>query len=136
MRNNKYFIDASAFIALNDARDQYHAEARDIAATLKNNQLITSDAVINETYTILRYRIGFQRAYHFLNTVLAGDPFTIGNVTTPIRRAAFQMLEQYNDHNISYCDVLSVAMMKEQQIQKIFAFDYHFEIMGVQLIRV
>lgn len=136
MINNSCFIDTSALIALNDIKDQYHGASRDIAATLKDNKLMTSDAVINETYNILRYRLGYHKASYFLKTVLAGDPFVLIDMTPSIRKDTFQLLEQYNDHKISYCDALSVTVMKEKQINKIFAFDHHFEMMGVQLIRL
>lgn len=136
MNKNNCFIDTSALIALNDVRDQYHAASRDIAATLKNRNLILSDAVLTETYTILRYRSGFHIASYFLKTVLAGHPFTIAEITPSIRSNTLQILEKYQEHKISYCDALSVGIMKEQQIQKIFAFDHHFEIMGAQLVRL
>ncbi|GIN56805.1 type II toxin-antitoxin system VapC family toxin [Lederbergia ruris] len=135
MKDNKYFIDTSALIALNDARDQYHTEARDIATTLNNCQFFISDAVINETYTLLRYRLGFQKAAYFLQTVLSGDSFVIADVTNATRLHTQGILEQFSDQKISYCDALSVAIMKEMQISKIFAFDHHFELMGTQLVR-
>lgn len=136
MRRNRCFIDTSALIALNDAKDQYNKESRDIAATLEDSELIITDAVITETYNILRYRLGFHIAHFFLKTVLAGHPFVIAEVTPQIRTTTLQILEQYNNHKISYCDALSVAMMKDHKIEKVFAFDYHFEIMGVQLVQL
>lgn len=120
MRRNRCFIDTSALITLNDAKDQYNKESREIAATLEDNELIITDAVITETYNILRYRLGFYIAHFFLKTVLAGHPFVIAEVTPQIRTTTLQILEQYNDH----------------KIEKVFAFDYHFEIMGVQLVQL
>lgn len=136
MRKNRCFLDTSALVALNNTRDQYNKISREISATLKNCELIISDAVITETYNILRYRLGFHIARYFLKSVLAGHPFLIAEVTPLIRTTTLQILDQYSDHKISYCDALSVAMMKDQQIEKVFAFDHHFEIMGVQLARL
>ena len=34
-------------------------------------------------------------------------------------------------HKISYCDAISVAVMKQMNIDEVFAFDRHFEMMGV-----
>lgn len=134
MRNNRCFVDTSAWIAINDARDQCHDQSRNISSTLKECELVISDAVINETYNLLRYRLGLHKASYFLKTVLADHPFIIADVTQSTRTAALQLLEQYNDRKISYCDALSVAIMKEQDIRKIFAFDHHFEMMGVELV--
>ncbi|MCJ7840737.1 PIN domain-containing protein [Lederbergia sp. NSJ-179] len=85
----------------------------------------------------LRYQLRFYKADYFLQTVLKGDPVIIADVTTAIRSSTLQIFEQYRNHKISYCDALSVEIMKEQQIQKIFAFDQQFEeVKGVQLIRL
>ena len=136
MRRNKCFLDTSAFIALNDAKDQYHKESRKIASMIKNSEWILSDSVITETYTLLRYRSGFPVALQFLETVMTEEQFTIAEVTPSIRKKTLQILINYSDHKISYCDALSVAIMKEQGIQRIFAFDYHFETMGMELVRL
>lgn len=136
MRNNSCFLDTSAFVALNHANDQNHTEARDIAATLTDKELVTSDAVVNETYNILGYLMGFEKADYFLQTVLAGPPFIIADVTKPIRVNAVKCLEQYREYKTSYCNALSAAIMKEQQIQKIFAFDRFFEVIGLQHARL
>ncbi|WP_026907277.1 type II toxin-antitoxin system VapC family toxin [Paucisalibacillus globulus] len=133
MEKSRCFVDTSALIALNNVNDQYHTKARDIASKLTNIEFIISDAIINETYNILRYRIGYHRASFFLKTVLAGPPFIIADIDVLIRKTASQILEQYSDQKISYCDAISVSLMKEQKIQKIFAFDHHFEVMGVEL---
>ncbi len=129
-------MDTSAFLALNDSTDQYHAASRKMAAILQDHELVISDAVLTETYNLLRYRSGFHMARYFLETVLAGSPFVFADITMATRKTTLQILEKYSDQKISYCDALSVAIMQEQQIQHIFAFDHHFEIMGAQLIRV
>ena len=51
------------------------------------------------------------------------------------RISAMALLEQFHDQKISYCDTLSVAMMKEQQIDRIFTFDHHFDLLGAKVIR-
>jgi len=136
VKRNKCFIDTSALIALNHVKDQYHYKARDISTKLKNYDFMISEAVITETYSLLRYRLGFYIAHYFLKTVLTGPPFIIPNVTTSTREKTLQILQQFNDQDISYCDALTVALMKEHNIEKVFAFDYHFEVMGVKLIRI
>ncbi len=129
-------MDTSAFIALNDSRDQFHLDASKIAENIKNYELYITDAVINETHTLLRYRLGFQSASFFLQSVLSGLPFVITPVTEEIRLSAFHILEQYNDQKISYCDALSVAIMRAHHINNVFAFDHHFDVMGVERLQL
>ncbi|WP_164669913.1 type II toxin-antitoxin system VapC family toxin [Virgibacillus doumboii] len=136
MRKTKCFLDTSALIALNDVKDQYHKESREIASLLKNYELVLSDPVITETYTLLRYRSGFPIACRFLELVMEEDNFSIAEVTPSIRKNTLGLLNNFSDHKISYCDALSVAIMKDQHIPRVFSFDYHFEIMGVELVRL
>jgi len=136
MQRNKCFLDTSAFIALNDVKDQYHKESREIASMIKNSEWVPSDSVVTETYTLLRYRSGFPVALQFLESVMAEDQFIIAEVTPSIRKNTLQILKNFSEPKISYCDALSVAIMKEQGIQRIFAFDYHFEMMEMELVRL
>ena len=58
------FVDSGAWIALTDTSDQYHDEATGIYATLKQQRMrfITTDYVIDETVTRLRYDPAFREA--------------------------------------------------------------------------
>lgn len=125
-------MDTSMFIALNNANDPYHKEALELAKSLEHYQFALSDAVVTETYTLLRYKLGFQRARAFLASVLENDTFTILNASRAARMETLHLLEKYNDQKISYCDALSVALMNEHKIQSILSFDHHFEVMRVE----
>lgn len=65
MRKNKCLIDTSALIALNDVSDQYHDQAKQLASSLTGQELIVTNAILTETYTLLRYRMGYKVAHHF-----------------------------------------------------------------------
>ncbi|HEU5138761.1 MAG TPA: PIN domain-containing protein [Bacillales bacterium] len=134
MRNNQCFVDTGAFIALNDSSDQHFHDAVEIASQLGGCTFVVSDAIINETYTLLRYRLGFHPASRFLNMVLANDDYQIVNVSHEMRMETFRLLEKYNDQKVSYCDALSVTIMQKMKINRIFAFDRHFDILGVNRI--
>ena len=136
MRKNKCLIDTSALIALNDVSDQYHDQAKQLASSLTGQELIVTNAILTETYTLLRYRMGYKVAHHFLKTVLEEDEFMVAEVTPSFRTSALQLLTKFNDQKISYCNALSVVIMKELGIQKIFSFDRQFDIMGLNGIHV
>jgi predicted nucleic acid-binding protein len=134
MGNNKCFVDTGAFVALNNERDQHYTKAFKIAKDLIGFKFVMTDPVVHETYTTLRYRLGFHKASQFLNTIQGSDEFDIIDITPSLRRQTQALLEKYNDHKISYCDALSVAVMNANQIEKVFAFDHHFDVMGVERI--
>lgn len=133
---NKCFIDSSAFIALNHAADQNHERACRIAQHLTGCTFVVSDCILTETYTILRYRLGFQIANRFLNTVLHSEEYEIVEVNRSMRLQVLDLLERFSDQKISYCDALSVVIMNEQKITDAFAFDYHFAVLGVKSLDV
>jgi predicted nucleic acid-binding protein len=65
------FVDTGAWIALFNVRDQYHAEARAIYYTLQQQRerLYTTDYVIDETVTRLRYDVNHSAAVEFLDAI-------------------------------------------------------------------
>lgn len=128
---NKCFVDTSAFVALNNPNDQHHHEAIEIANKLGHYDFHLSEAVLTEAYTLLRYRLGFHVARRFLASIIEQRQFQVVDISTDIRREALSLLEKYNDHKISYCDALTVAIMTRNQVDKVFTFDHHFELMGV-----
>jgi len=128
------FVDTSAFVALNHPQDSNHYRAYEIAGILNAARLVLTDLVIAESHALLRYRLGFHVADRFLEYVLNDDQFLIADVNPSVRAEAYRLLRRFSDHKISYCDAVSVAVMKEMQIGEVFAFDRHFEIMGVASI--
>ena len=62
------FIDSGAWIALTDRKDQYHKKAALIYNNLKERRelLTTTDYIIDETVTRLRYDLGHATAVRFL----------------------------------------------------------------------
>ena len=65
------FVDSGAWIALLNRRDQHHDDAVVIYTTLKQQkvQLLTTDYVIDETVTRLRYDWNDSGAVKFLNFI-------------------------------------------------------------------
>lgn len=135
MKGKQCFVDTGAFVALNDGRNQHYRHARDIAAKIKDCQFVISDAVITETYSLMRYRLGFDPAYQFLKTIFNNKRFHIAEITIDVRKSTADLLNQFHDQRISYCDAMSVAIMHTYGIEKIFSFDHHFEMMGMTRIQ-
>lgn len=65
------FVDTGAWIALSDRSDQHHEEARRIYERLKLDRIrfLTSDYVIDETVTRLRYDSSHKHAVRFLDLI-------------------------------------------------------------------
>ena len=65
------FVDTGAWIAFSDRYDQYHTEATRIYTKLKQEQerFLTTDYVIDETMTRLRYDLKHASAVKFLDFI-------------------------------------------------------------------
>ncbi|MBI3062645.1 MAG: hypothetical protein HYY83_11790, partial [Deltaproteobacteria bacterium] len=64
----KVFLDTGAFVALADEDDRYHTAAKSIYTELLQLKalLLTSNFVLSETYTLIRFRVGHQAAVGFM----------------------------------------------------------------------
>ena len=65
------FVDTGAWIAVTDASDQYYYQAVKIYALLKRQRkrFVTTDYVIDETVTRLRYDAGHSSALRYLDLI-------------------------------------------------------------------
>jgi len=132
------FVDTGAWIALTDTSDQYHSEAIRIYAELKKQkeQFLTTDYVIDECVTRLRYDAGHRIAVRFLDLLTHSEHTGILRVIH-IDKALFQkaisIFRQYDSSNLSLTDCVSFVVCSMYEIHKAFAFDQHFTMMGISL---
>ena len=133
------FIDSSAWIALLNRRDQYHSDA---AATFndlvhQNARFLTTDYVIDETATRLRSIANHSIAIMFLNQINNAKETGILTVVA-IDRDLFQeserLFRQYDSAPLSFTDCTSFMVCQRHKISKAFAFDRHFNLMGIILV--
>jgi predicted nucleic acid-binding protein len=66
----KAFLDTGAFLALADEDDKYHSAATPVYAELlqARAQLLTSNFVLSETYTLIRFKVGHSTAVDFMKS--------------------------------------------------------------------
>jgi predicted nucleic acid-binding protein len=126
------FIDTSAFLAIENREDSYHDSAlRFRDACLKSRRLfITSDYVLDESYTIIRLRAGHEVAVQFGEALRSSRFIQIEHVTPEIIEDAWKVLKTYGDHDFSFTDCTSFVLMEYLKINTSFAFDAHFREYG------
>jgi predicted nucleic acid-binding protein len=134
------FVDTSAWDAIEDGGDRAHTIAlrckEDLAQQRK--RLYTTNFVLDETFTLLLLNIGYARTVTFKQTVdqlRSGSILTVVHVTEEIERAAWEVFERFNqDKTWSFTDCTTKVVMARLSISQVFAFDHHFEQMG--LVRI
>jgi len=132
----RLFADTGAWCALYDRSDVHHVRASTFLRELKEQKvrLITSDYVIDEALTLLRFRAGHREAVEFGKWVLQSPLVKVVRVDENIWRAAWEIFAKYADKAFSFTDCTSFAIMLRLGITNAFAFDHNFEQMGFILL--
>lgn len=130
------FVDASAWIALADKNDNWHAQAAKIYLELLRSyhRLATTNLIIAETHIALRQRLGFLSAMGFLLRVRNGTRLVRISSTENLEIRAETILAQYDDQDFSYTDAVSFALMQERDITDAFTYDQHFRVLGFRMV--
>ena len=132
MVNSMIFVDTSAFLAIENRQDAHHSPALDFRdSCLRARQtLITSDYVLDESYTIIRFRAGYRIAVQFGEALRASQLLHVEFITPEIIDKAWQLFKAFTDHDFSFTDCTSFVLMESLHIPTAFTFDVHFKEYG------
>ena len=133
----RVFVDTGAWIALAVKNDNYHMQALQIATDLKshNTLLMTSDYVLDETVTWLRYNVGHSAATDFIMHILSSKVTEILYVDEIIFRKTTLLFKKYRDQKFSLTDCSSFVLMQQHRIKQAFTFDTHFFTVGFEILK-
>lgn len=130
------FVDTSAFVALRNAAEAEHDEARATLSRLLSEgvSLYTSNYVFAETYTALLVRVGRREAVEWGRRFRASEAIELVRVEDGLENDAWAILEQHGDKLWSYVDATSFALIERDGGGEAFAFDSHFSQRGLQVL--
>ena len=134
------FVDSGAWIALLNPRDQHHNAAIAVyeRLVLQKAPIVTTDYVIDETITRLRYDVSHPATVKFLdfiNRIEEQNVLTVVRIDSALFQEALQLFRQYDSVRFSFTDCTSFAVCQKHKISEAFAFDEHFSIMEIALLR-
>ena len=135
----RVFIDTTAWIDLMNSNERHHTAAVNFHKSLSPMTLrITTWGIVSETFTWIRYHIGYQEAAKwltlkdsleeqgFLQVVFPDDEMEIG-----VRK----VINRFHDQQLSYVDAFSIALIQSRpEIDAIFAFDHHMGLAGIPVL--
>lgn len=131
----RLFVDTSALIALADRSDQYHASADRFLRGLEDgSKLHTSNYILDETLTRLRFTAGLAAALKFAGLAYRPGTFQIHYVDAFIDQEALRILSRYRDKKLSHTDATTVVFLKRLGLQQIFSFDADFRTLGLEVL--
>lgn len=119
------FVDTSVWYAAADSADIGNSRAKVILTG--GDPLVTTDHVLVETWTLLRFRIHRQAAEKFWDGLRSGTA-VVEPVGTADLEAAWQIGAAYRDQDFSLVDRTSFAVMRRLGLERAASFDDHFAI--------
>lgn len=132
----RIFIDSNGWIALNNNRDQFHYEAQKLNRSLLKQRYhyITTNFVLDETYTGLLMKVGHFAAVDFGERIRKSKVTTIIHISEEIEDSAWQLFKQYSDKFFSFTDCTSFIIMRQLNLSEAFTNDHHFIQAGFSIL--
>lgn len=123
------FVDTNGWVALNSQRDAFYEEAKKLNKDFleKGFEYITTNFVLDETYTWLTMKAGHSIAVDFGEKIRKSKITHIFRITEEIEEEAWDLFKQYSDKKFSFTDCTSFVVMQQMNIEKAFTNDRHFE---------
>ncbi|MCA1743775.1 MAG: PIN domain-containing protein [Desulfovibrionales bacterium] len=124
------FIDTGAFIARYLKKDQFHQQSLSLWSDLelKNEKLVTSNFVLDETATLLSRRAGNVFAAKRLKNIYTSYVFQILRPDRDDEITALDLMDKFSDQAVSFTDCVSFVLMNRMHIESVFTFDRHFDL--------
>ena len=131
----KIFVDTWAWYALADRNDIVHdiAEVANRKLVDDGYTFVTTNFVLAESVTLIRYRMYHDAAVRFWETMKTMNEIgflDIIRVTKKHEEDAWTIFEHYADQDFSFIDCTSFAVMQEMKLSHVFTADHHFSVMG------
>lgn len=129
------YIDTGAFLARYVSHDQYHERAVAFWDQVYKDResCVTSNFVLDETFTLLGRRAGYAFAAQRARNIYASKLLTILRPMLADEIKAIEFFEKFADHRVSFTDCISFVLMQREKIKRAFSFDSHFERAGFKL---
>jgi uncharacterized protein len=119
------FVDTSVWFASVFSKDRHNAHAK--ALLQRSEQLVTTDAVIVETWLILYRRFHYSAAEGFWGGVRRGGA-KVEKVTAADFEAAWRIGVEFADQSFSIVDRTSFAVMERLGLMRVASFDRDFAV--------
>jgi len=133
---NGVFVDTGGWMACADRADPAHAlcrAARD-GALEAGRTLITTDFVIDETLTLIRFRLGLGAASAWWQQIDGSARLRWERVENDRFERARHLFLQYRDKDLSFTDCTSIAVMRELKLKTVITTDRHFQQVGFAVL--
>lgn len=129
----KLFVDTWGWVAVADEKETGHDAATEIfQKARRSGGAITSNFVLDETFTLLFLRRPFEEAWHFTTNVVRSPFIEVQEVTEARFSRTIELRKRFADKpRISFTDLSTMTIMRELGINDILTADRHFADVGL-----
>ncbi|MBI5025941.1 MAG: PIN domain-containing protein [Nitrospirae bacterium] len=127
------FLDTSAIYALINKKDPSHKKVEDFLRNFKGRLFVTN-YVFDESVTLIRARLGHEKAVSVGNILLRSPQVEKLWVTPEDEKNAWMLFVSRNDKSYSFTDCTSFVAMRRIKIKKCLSLDGHFRQEGFEEI--
>ena len=130
------FVDTAAWVSAADASDPRSSHVREAPDTwlAGGGVLVTTDYVIDETLTTIRFRIGLDASEKWWHQVEGSSRLRLEVIDVSRAERARSIFFRYGDKDFSFTDCTSFVLMNELRLCKALTLDHHFQQMGFEVI--
>lgn len=126
------FVDTSAIYALLDRDDESHLAAADAFTALEEGPLMAHNYVVVESAALVQRRLGPLAVRTLFDDFL--PVLELAWIDEHTHRAAVAALIASENRGVSLVDWTSFEVMRQQGINRAFAFDDDFATQGFELV--
>ncbi len=128
-------MDTSAFKAFYDEEDDHHNKARGFMEDIASKKTIvrgftTSDYILDETVTLIRFAHSHFRALEFAQAVTRSKATRLVYVVQENFLKALELFTEASDKPWSFTDCVSFTLMRNLNLTTASTFDPHFQQAG------
>lgn len=133
------FVDTWGWLALRDKGERRHREAADVfnAALSGHAAILTTDYVLDETFTLLFRRLSVHKAGESVEALMSAaedGSVRVASINAARFHEAVRLRLKFRDKpEISFTDFTSLVVMREAGVKRILTEDRHFEQVGMGL---
>jgi len=130
------FVDTGGWMACADRADPAHASCRAARDEMleTGHELMTSDYVVDETLTLIRFRLGLGAANAWWQQIDGSARLRWERVESDRFERARHLFFQYRDKDLSFTDCTSIAIMRELKLTTVLTTDRHFHQVGCEVL--
>lgn len=130
------FVDTAGWMMLADGSDPAHRKA--IAARdswlERGGTFVSSDFILDETLTLLRFRLGLDAAEEWWSQVEDSPRLSWEWIDPGRAEKARRWMFRWRDKEFSFTDCTSFVVMKERKLRVAFTSDRHFKQAGFEVV--